>query len=145
MQHGLCSITNLNDKQIDFRFNDHLRFEGQPHAICLSIGHPNDKMFASYRWKSPEQGWAVLVIDRCALWSLDTAFCNHNAADHRIRQRPLGDLKTLAAFDSLFYAAEYPAISRGQQIAALRPYGCTSRGFNLRHVTTRAYQRCGFQ
>lgn len=102
MQHGLCSITTLNDKQIDFRFNDHLRLEGQPHAICLSIGHPNDKMFASYRWKSPEQGWAVLVIDRCALWSLNTAFCNHNAADHRIRQRPLGDLKTLAAFDSLF-------------------------------------------
>ena len=102
MQHGLCSITALNDQQIDFRFNDHLRLEGQPHAICLSIGHPNDKMFARYRWKSPEQGWAVLVVDRSVLWSLDTAFCNHNAADHRIRQRSLGDLKTLAAFDNLF-------------------------------------------
>ena len=102
MQHGLCSITTLRDKQIDFRFNDHLRLEGQPHAICLSIGHPNDKMFASYRWKSPDQGWAVVVVDRCVLWSLDTAFCNHNAADKRIRQRSLGDLKTVAAFDNLF-------------------------------------------
>ena len=102
MQHGLCSITTLNKQQIDFRFNDHLRLEGQPSAICLSIGHPNDKMFASYRWKNPEQGWAVLVIDRSVLWALDTAFCTLNAADHRIRQLPLDDLKTLDAFDSLF-------------------------------------------
>lgn len=102
MQHGLCSITALTDQNIDFRFNDHLRLDGHPNATCLSIGHPNDKMFASYRWKSPAQGWAVLVIDRCVLWSLDTAFCNHNAADNRIRQQPLVDLKTVAAFDNLF-------------------------------------------
>lgn len=102
MQHGLCSITALTDKKIDFRFNDHLRLDGRPNAVCMSIGHPNDKMFASYRWKSPEQGWAVLVVDRCVLWSLDTAFCNHNAADNRIRQQPLAALKTVAAFDNLF-------------------------------------------
>ena len=102
MQHGLCPITTLTDRNIDFRFNDPLRLDGHPNATSLSIGHPNDKMFASYRWKSPEQGWAVLVIDRCVLWSLDTAFCNHNAADNRIRQQPLADLKTVAAFDNLF-------------------------------------------
>lgn len=102
MQHGLCSITTLTEKNVDFRSNDHLRLDGHSDAICLSVGHPNDKMFASYRWKSPEQGWVVLVVDRCVLWTLSSAFCNHNAADNRIRQQSLADLKTVTAFDNLF-------------------------------------------
>ena len=102
MQHGLCSITTLTEADVDFKFNDRLRLEGRPDAVCLSIGYPNDKMFAHYRWKTPEQGWVVLVIDRCVLWTLNVAFCNHNAADNRIRQQALDDLKTVSAFDNLF-------------------------------------------
>ncbi|WP_426115557.1 DarT ssDNA thymidine ADP-ribosyltransferase family protein [Pseudomonas sp. DSP3-2-2] len=102
MQRGLCSITTLTEATVDFKFNDRLRLEGRPDAVCLSIGYPNDKMFAHYRWKTPEQGWVVLVIDRCVLWTLSVAFCNHNAADNRIRQQSLDDLKTVSAFDNLF-------------------------------------------
>ncbi|WP_341524107.1 DarT ssDNA thymidine ADP-ribosyltransferase family protein [Pseudomonas sp. G.S.17] len=102
MQHGLCSITTLAEADVDFRSNDRLRLEGRPDAVCLSVGYPNEKMFAHYRWQAPEQGWVVLVIDRCVLWTLNVAFCNHNAADHRIRQQSLDDLKTASAFANLF-------------------------------------------
>ena len=102
MQHGLCSITTLTEADVGFTANDRLRLEGRPDAVCLSVSYPNEKMFAHYRWKAPEQAWVVLVIDRSVLWTLNVAFCNHNAADHRIRQQPLDDLKTVSAFDNLF-------------------------------------------
>lgn len=110
LEHGLCSIATLNQRQLAFNANDRLRLEGHPNAISLSIGHPNDKMFASYRWKNPEQAWAVMVIDPSVLWTYDVAFCAHNAADNRIRQKAVTTLKTLSAFEALFATLDGTAL-----------------------------------
>ena len=67
-----------------FRANDCLRLDGHKDAVSLSIAHPNDRMFAKYRWQDLQQKWAVLVLDPSILWLLPTAFNRHNAADKRM-------------------------------------------------------------
>ncbi|WP_426152532.1 DarT ssDNA thymidine ADP-ribosyltransferase family protein [Pseudomonas sp. DC3000-4b1] len=102
MKHGICPIATMNDQHISHIANDKLRLDGHPDASSFSIAHPNDKMFASYRWANKERNWVVLIIDRSALWTLNAAFCKHNAADGRIRLVDLEGLKTESAFAAMF-------------------------------------------
>lgn len=114
MEHGLGSLTALKDKSIRPLVNDHHRYDGHPDAICLSIAHPNDKMFFKYRQANPDQDWAVLVLDVSILWTHNVAFCQRNAADHRVRTRPLAQRKEASAFESMFLPLD-DSPSRGEQ------------------------------
>jgi hypothetical protein len=102
IKNGLCSIDILRQRGLDFHRNDQLRLDRYPRATSLSITHPNDKMFAKYRWQGAGEDWVVLVIDPQVLWSTNAAFSRHNAADARIRRLPLKDLRTFDSFDSMF-------------------------------------------
>jgi hypothetical protein len=102
MEHGLGSLTTLKKKGIRPLVNDHNRYDGYPNGICLSIAHPNDKMFFKYRAESPHQDWAVLVLDRSILWTQPAAFCRLNAADRRMIGQPLLELMQASAFEAMF-------------------------------------------
>jgi hypothetical protein len=82
--------------------NDLMRLDGRPDAISLSIAFPNDRMFFKYRKEQPNEDWVVLLIEPAVLWRISCGFCQRNAADHRIRDRPIPDLMNVDAFKSMF-------------------------------------------
>lgn len=106
LENGLVPRGLLARRQIPHSHNDTLRLDGHTDATCLSISHPNDRMFAKYRWQNPDQDWVVLVMDRSILWRMNAAFCRHNAADNRTTRLPLGDLISASAFEAMFLPAD---------------------------------------
>jgi hypothetical protein len=102
LEHGLCSIDRAKELGIEPHKNDLLRLDGRFDAISLSIAFPNHRMFFKYREKDPSENWAVMLIESAVLWRKKCAFYQRNAADHRIRARPLSDLMSVNAFSSMF-------------------------------------------
>lgn len=102
LEKGLGPVAELAAAGMPFRANDRLRLDGHTDAVSLSIGHPNDKMFAKYRWQDAERRWAVLVLKPSILWTLPVAFNRHNAADKRVSSLSQDQRMTAAAFDGMF-------------------------------------------
>lgn len=100
--NGLKPVAVLRESGTSYRANDNLRLDGQTDAISLSIGHPNDRMFAKYRWLDVTRRWVVLVVSPSALWTLPVAFNRHNAADKRVSSLPREERMTPAAFRGMF-------------------------------------------
>ncbi|MBJ4955635.1 DUF4433 domain-containing protein [Salmonella enterica subsp. enterica serovar Goldcoast] len=114
MQHGLVSVTEAANRRLTPEVNDVLRLDGHRDGISLSIAFPNYRMFYRYRMANPQTQWVVLGIEPSILWRNDCAYCCHNAADARISTQPLAQLKTPAAFDSMF-AEQEELLSRQAQ------------------------------
>lgn len=106
MQHGLVSVTEAANRRLTPEVNDVLRLDGHRDGVSLSIAFPNYRMFYRYRMVNPRTQWVVLGIEPSILWRNDCAYCCHNAADARISTQPLAQLKTPAAFDSMFAEQE---------------------------------------
>jgi hypothetical protein len=102
LEHGLCSVERAEQLGIMPHVNDTLRLDGHRDAVSLSVGFPNYRMFFKYRQESMAEAWAVLIIDPAVLWEKRCGFCQRNAADHRMRTRPTGDLTSAVAFNSMF-------------------------------------------
>ena len=77
LQHGLVGRSLLQTRQQQFLWNDEIRADGCPQAICLSISFPNYKMFWGIRRKAEktmgiaDSQWVVLLLDAKVLWKLD--------------------------------------------------------------------------
>jgi hypothetical protein len=82
-------------------FNDQYRYDGT-HAICLSIGFPNYKMFWGIRQDNKDVDWVILVINAAALWMLPCAFCVTNAASASVAAIPLEQRRNLAALQAMY-------------------------------------------
>lgn len=121
LKHGLCSITKASELGITPHINDSLRLDGHLGAISISIAFPNHKMFYSYRQKEPDEEWAVLIIDPDILGRKNCAFCQRNAADHRIRQLPLSSLMNADAFRDMFEEVNGISSRQEQQLMAYDP------------------------
>lgn len=121
LKHGLCSITKASELGITPHINDSLRLDGHLGAISLSIAFPNHKMFYSYRQKEPDEEWAVLIIDPDILGRKNCAFCQRNAADHRVRQLPLSALMNADAFRDMFEVVNGIPSRQEQQLMAYDP------------------------
>ncbi|WP_374242240.1 DarT ssDNA thymidine ADP-ribosyltransferase family protein [Zoogloea sp.] len=91
------------------RFNDQYRLDGT-RAVCLSVEHPNYKMFYRLRQETPDVEWVVLAVSRKVLWSLPCAFCATNAASATVTAIPLEQRQTLAALKNLF--ADWGVLTR---------------------------------
>jgi hypothetical protein len=103
---GLLPVTLLDAAAIPFRANDRLRLDRQKDAVSLSIAHPNDRMFAKYRWQNPQQKWVVLVLDPSIMWLTPTAFNRNNAADKRMTGMTREERMSTEAFDNMFLPAD---------------------------------------
>lgn len=104
LQHGLLGRTQLERMSLDKkpRYNDELRLDGQPQAICLSISFPNYKMFNIYS-RDNRSDWVVLLIKIPVLWEMDCKFYYDNAASNIARQSEIsGDRKHPSALKQMF-------------------------------------------
>lgn len=105
LEYGIHPRCNLNGLLAEITINDELRLDHHDDSISLSIAHPNSSMFYKYRQEKGED-WVILVISPNVLWEMDCAFCKHNAADSRISNLPVDDLKTPEAFQGMFEEIE---------------------------------------
>jgi hypothetical protein len=106
LKYGLCSNAKAGELGIKLHTNDPLRLDGHLDAISLSILFPNYKMFYKYRQEEPNEEWVVLIMGPGILWRKKCAFCQRNAADHRIRQRSAFDLMNADALRGMFEELE---------------------------------------
>ena len=102
LRHGLCSIERARQLGVLPHNNDTMRLDGHTDAVSLSVSFPNHRMFFKYRQQTLSEVWVVLVIDPDVMWEKRCGFCEHNAADHRIRSRPVDELTSAFAFNSMF-------------------------------------------
>lgn len=100
LQRGLVPRSTLINEGYK-NFNDQLRLD-QTHAVCLSIGFPNYKMFYGIKKDNPNVDWIILGINAAALWSLPSAFCSANAASSGVVAVPLAQRRDLAALQAMF-------------------------------------------
>ncbi|RWK85312.1 MAG: DUF4433 domain-containing protein [Mesorhizobium sp.] len=119
LEHGLCSVARAGELGLKPNINDIRRLDGYPDAVSLSIAFPNDRMFFKYRQAEPNENWVILGINPAILWRNNCAFCERNAADHRIRDRSLAELMSAEAFHGMFKPIDGVA-SRAEQ----RLMGC---------------------
>ncbi len=120
--HGLYPIGRVHEVGAVPAVNDHLRLDGHRNSTSVSIAFPNSQMFFKCRKDYEGVDWAILVLHPAALWTMDCAFCRHNAADARISGQPLAALKTPQAFGGMFEEIE-GVLSREDQ--RLKPYDPT--------------------
>jgi hypothetical protein len=99
---GLLPRSTLVAQAANVTYNDQFRFDGQLAANCLSVGHPNYKMFYSLRCQNPNQQWVVIAFKPEVLWVKDCAFCHENAASNNVTAIPINHRKGLAAFQRMF-------------------------------------------
>lgn len=106
LKNGLIPRANLEAQSVSTLFNDCYRLDGERNANCLSIGHPNYKMFWGLRQDNPQQEWVVIACIPSILWLKDCAFCYENAASSKVTTIPLVNRKDVSAFENLFSPAE---------------------------------------
>ncbi len=122
MQHGLYPVSRVAEIGVTPQINDELRLDGHRNATSLSIAFPNHRMFWKCRQDSEGAQWVVLAIKSRVRWTKECAFCRHNAADARISCQPLEQLKTHAAFVSMFEEIDG---MQSRQTQKLKPYDPT--------------------
>jgi hypothetical protein len=106
MKHGLLSVEALQSAELSFLRNDQVRLDRRADACCLSIAHPNERLFYHWRMRDPGSDWVVLVLARELLWEKDVAFCAHNAADARMSAKDIDERRSLSAFEAMFVEHE---------------------------------------
>lgn len=90
-------------------FNDNVRADFT-HAVCVSVGFPNYKMWFGIKKDNPDLDWVILVIEPTALWELPCAFCSANAALGAVASIPILQRQTLQAFQVMY--ADVPGKER---------------------------------
>lgn len=102
LAYGLIPRATLEAQGAAVAYNDQYRLDGQSTANCLSIGHPNYKMFYSLRCLNFNQSWVVVAFKPEILWLKDCAFCCENAASNNVTAIPIQKRKGVAAFQRMF-------------------------------------------
>ncbi|WP_375276472.1 DarT ssDNA thymidine ADP-ribosyltransferase family protein [Alteromonas australica] len=103
---GLKPRSILEEEQFGTVYNDVFRADGRRWANCLSIDHPNYKMFYSLRNSVVNQNWVVIVFKPSILWELPCLFTKENAATNLMASMSNEDLSGVRAFESMFLEAE---------------------------------------
>lgn len=104
--NGLVPVNTLDEREMDYYYNDQHRLDNCCDANCLSIQFPNYKMFYKYRYENSGTDWVVLGIKNTVLWEKDCAFCVENAASSNVTSIPLQRRKGVNAFNKLYN--DYP-------------------------------------
>jgi len=102
LREGLIPRQSLETWASRFVFNDQVRVDYQKNANCLSIGHPNYKMFYGLRCADPSTQWVVITFKENVLWEKNCAFCVENAASSKVSSIPIEERKGIGAFEAMF-------------------------------------------
>jgi hypothetical protein len=100
--NGLYPRSSIHALSIKPHFNDAYRIDGHLNSSSLSIGHPNSSMFYKLRLAEPDEKWVVLIVEKSVLWTKQSAFYKHNAADNKVRHLSIENLRTLEAFRGIY-------------------------------------------
>lgn len=117
---GLIPRATLETRGAAVAYNDQYRIDEQRSANCLSIGHPNYKMFYSLRCQSLNQAWVVVAFKPEILWLKNCAFCHENAASSNVTAIPIQLRKGVAAFERMFA----PVAGKPDRAALKLPNDC---------------------
>ena len=101
LNYGLLPRTTLENRTINYEYNDPERYDKCKNAVCTSIEFPNYKMFFPLR-QNLCADWVVLELDAKILYELECAFCWMNASDSRISNIGIEERKTCTTFKELF-------------------------------------------
>ncbi len=104
LKNGLIPRMTLEENSVQVGYNDQYRIDGHKDASCLSLGHPNYKMFYRPRCDDSSQEWVVIAIKPEVLWLKECAFCNENAASNSVTAIPIQERKGINAFRKMFEA-----------------------------------------
>lgn len=121
MANGLYPVGRIHEIGVTPQINDQIRLDGHLDGTSLSIAFPNFKMLYKYRMENQDIEWVVLGIHPAVLWLKDCAYCRHNAADSRISQRLLPELKTIEAFTGMFEEIEGTPPRNEQKLKTFDP------------------------
>lgn len=110
LTHGLIPRSDLYnpvfnpncDLPVSGLFNDTVRADNHPDAICLSIAFPNSKMFYKLRREQENSQWVVIVLHSSLLLSKNCAFYPTNAANNNVRHSNISNFQGERAFNILF-------------------------------------------
>lgn len=102
LREGLIPVKNLQEKSIQYHFNDVDRLDNRLDASSLSITFPNYQMFYTYRKKNPNSQWVVISYDAKKVAKKDCAYFQYNAALHIYKNVKWETFISLSAFDLLF-------------------------------------------
>jgi hypothetical protein len=69
-KHGLLSKKTLDDKKINYHFNDPLRLDLHTDAICLSVQEQNDYLFGEFEKRNPITQYKIIELDPSFLYEL---------------------------------------------------------------------------
>lgn len=110
LTNGLIPRSNLynlefnpdDNLEISGVFNDTVRADNHPDAICLSISFPNSKMFYKLRREQENSRWVVIVLHSDLLLDKNCAFYPTNAASNSVNSLPVEDFQGGNALNTLF-------------------------------------------
>ena len=110
-KYGLMTRKNLDEKSLNYDYNDVQRIDGLTNSISLTFTFPNYRMFWRYRQSS---NYAVILLDAYKILSeLTCAFHSTNAANNSERCRNIAERITLNAFNKMFYEPSEGRARRG--------------------------------
>ena len=105
IRYGLMTRDQLEDKDIDFSYNDDLRYDecNNVKPICVSIEFPNYRMFYPLRMEDERTEWTVIVLNASIICDFDCVFCATNAASMDMFTQTLDQRRGEEAFEGLFH------------------------------------------
>lgn len=104
LSKGIMSRQELDKNMISYTATDYGRWDYCLNSVSLSVSFPNYQMFFSKRHSMLNTSqWVILSLSTEILWSMDCAFCEHNAASRYIRNTGgIEARKNLECFVGLF-------------------------------------------
>ncbi len=116
LRYGLLSRAELNNRGLDFEYNDNKRKDGQLNATCLSITFPNYGLFCKSRnaISHGDANWVVIELKPDLLWEKECVFSIDNAANSRIRINRQQSLSEKKKFLKLMFKENYNGNARSE-------------------------------
>lgn len=79
LREGLLPVQGLNERNINYVFNDHLRLDNLKSCICVSIEYPNIRLLNKFREASQDTRWVVIVLNADLLRNHKNYYSKYNA------------------------------------------------------------------
>ena len=113
-EHGILPRKELDEKKIEYAFNDNRRLDGWVNASCISVTKLNPFLIQKFneRHNLKSGDWFEIQIKPSILTENECIFCDTNAASttfnsYRNDTEKLKVLKSWMAFEGMFYKKIY--------------------------------------
>ena len=109
LSNGILPRKELDEKKIEYVFNDEKRLDGWVNASCISVTKINPFLIQKFneRYNLKNSDWFQIKIKPSILTENECIFCDTNAASttfdpYRNDMEKLNGLKSWIAFDAMF-------------------------------------------